>query len=60
VSRWYHRLVAQYHQHQLHLTAYRAALGYADSFAAFWQSCFTQLGLSGALFFLNQSDVMIP
>jgi len=60
VSRWYHRLVEQFQHHRLHLSASLPSLGYKNNFATYWQTCFAQLNLSGAMFMLNQAEVMIP
>ena len=60
VSRWFNRLVEQFHHHRFHLSAHLAQLGYTDSFEAFWQACFQKLNLSGAMCLLNQAGVVVP
>ena len=60
VSRWFNRLVEQFHHHRFHLSSYLPQLGYTDSFASFWQTCLTQLSLEGVMCLLNQTGLIVP
>ena len=60
VWRWWQRLRDRFHTHRFCLASLNARWGQYTCARTFWSACFRGMTFSAALFFIHQSDEVIP